>query len=155
MAKKWKIASVVIAIILLALGGAMYYLMWEGDSTELRKAADSFQPDPSWIVVSKDIYPDRHVYIDGPENDSASYTWKSRSPVSREDFSNILKKSGLNGLIDGDCNPKRAPSGSGAEICSTKYTIHSYNLKVSVTAANDKPDTATINLSVHSQKGNQ
>ena len=132
--RKWVFLGVLVFIV--ANIGFIIWFFHVGSTNEIESVANQFKPDTSWKLTTSDIQPPRTLCID-VECPRVLKQWESKTAITADDLSLLLKKSGWDFRIDGDCvldNPNRY--GDSVEVCSASGFINGYDVSVSVSSSN-------------------
>ena len=105
--------------------------IYVGSSDPIKNVAAEFKTEPGWKLKSEHIEPPRIACLGGNACPSLHRVWVTDRNLTKEEFQKIIKESGWDLLIEGDC----IASGSVATICSATGKIDKFNVDVSVEAA--------------------
>lgn len=134
MKKIGKILAIIVVAFAVCAVFINSWLSWEGDSSEIVNAADSFQPPSSWRQTENIVYPPRNFCLT-QICPSVIRSWRTdKIFVSKDEIISLLKKSNLQDVNLNDCFMKSDETG-GLQYC--RGLAHRNNKVYEVTYTND------------------
>ncbi len=142
MNKRWKkIVLYAAALIIAALAVFVYWITWTGNTDHIESVADQFKADSSWELVSDHVKPPKTVCIEGG-CPSLNRTWITSKPLTQDELSDVVKRSGWNDVkIEKGCEPRKD------SVCPVRGTVDKYEVVIYVSDGASRNEGPS--LSVH------
>lgn len=103
MSTKRKVWSSILIVIVILVGGFIYWFTWTGSTKDIEAVANQFKPDSSWKLVRDMVEPPATTCID-VTCPSLARTWETGGLLTNEEFQAALDRSGWDFKIDGKCD---------------------------------------------------
>lgn len=126
IAKKVTITIASIAVILIAV--VAFLLFWHGSPKEILSVANKFQAPSSWRLESELVRPPAFTCLDGGTCPEVHRSWIPNEPISRDGFSDTLRKSGFNFVIKDSCKLSKNISGDSVPLCDASGQIGTFQV---------------------------
>ena len=100
--KRSVLVGVVVAAVAVFLAGAVAY-GFTGSDSEVRAAADRFEPPAGWVLASEKVTPDYRACWGGGTCPEVVRAWEAPEAVTTEYLQTALDGSGLDAEVSGEC----------------------------------------------------
>ena len=148
MKKAWKIASVVVVVLVASLAGFFYWATWEGSTKEIVAVADKFQPESSWRQVTNQVVPPRTTCLEA-NCPSVHRVWEMKEIPTKQELEKLLINAGWEFEIEGDCIPSPYVSGSGGSTrCHARGVDEGYEINMYMSASYNGSTVPKVALSI-------
>jgi len=145
MSKFWKYLLALIGLILLVL---LFLIFYQGSTEPIKKVADQFKPSSGWTLTAERVTPPQFHCLGGPKCPSLQRNWKTGAVLTKDEFREVLDRSGWNFPIEKDCIPSTMTSGSPSTVCSASGTVGGFQVKMRALGTYDKPNDGIVVLSI-------
>lgn len=145
MPKIWKI---LLSLVVLAFAVLAFLIFYQGSTEPIERVANQFKPNREWVLTDEHVTPPQFHCLGGTRCPSLQRNWKTGAILTKEEFQKIIRLTGWNFPIEGDCTPSPLASGSPRTVCSAKGNIEDFDIEVSVLGTHDEIDDGIVVLSI-------
>lgn len=152
MAKKdrkleWKIGSAIIIVVLGLLVWGVVSLFWMGGTEKIEAVANQLKPGRDWILTQEHIETPKSFCGD-VECPSVYRQWKTDHPLTKDELSSLLSRTGWNFEIKNSCSLDPYATGNYLTFCSAQGVSGEYRIIVSISGSNP-PGESWVSLNVN------
>jgi hypothetical protein len=114
------------------------YILIPGSTTEIEKAADSFETGENWDLTMRRVEPAYRLCLGGNQCPSVRKDWQTDQKVTLTDFQSMISESGWNLMPKGSCEPKQNVAGEGP-VCSASGRVNDFNVQIYLSKDKSSP----------------
>lgn len=137
---------VFVFLIIVIVGFLLFRTVYEQPPEDMIKISDQFTPGRSWKLVTARIEPKRVLCVD-VECPSVWKQWKTESPITKTELSNLLQMAGWHFTIDGSCGLDPKYPEDNAKVCEASGIINHYGVQVTIRGSSSN-QKSLINLNI-------
>lgn len=145
MPKIWKI---LLSLAGLALAVLAFLVFYQGSTEPIERVANQFKPNGEWALTTKRVTPPQFHCLGGTRCPSLHRSWKTGTILTKEEIWRVVRLSGWDFPIEGDCEPSPLASGSPGSVCFAKGVVDGFDVNVTVFGTYGEDDKAGVSLSV-------